>query len=108
ALDLEHLVPPPRLVEADRRPVLELREGVLELVAVVEDLLGGEDRLEGRRVDPADPAEGVVDLRLLRSDLRLVREILEAAAAARGIVRARRVDPLRPRLEHLRDQRLRM
>ena len=35
ALDLEHLVPSPCLVEPERRPVFELRERVLELVPVV-------------------------------------------------------------------------
>src|SRR5262249_62342779 len=50
-LDLEHLVPPACLVKADRRPVLELREGVFELVPVVEDLLRGDDRLDRRRVE---------------------------------------------------------
>src|SRR5207253_8075065 len=40
ALDLEHLVPAPGLVEPERRPVLELPERVLELVAIVEDIVG--------------------------------------------------------------------
>src|SRR5205807_7531585 len=48
ALDLEHVVPTSGLVEAERGPVLELCERVLELVAVVEDLLGGDERLERR------------------------------------------------------------
>ena len=39
----KHLVPATRLVEAERRPVLELRERVLELVAVVEDLVRRQD-----------------------------------------------------------------
>ena len=101
ALDLEHLVPAPRLVKAERRPVRCLRERVLELVAVVEDRLGGNDLLERRLGDPSEPAQRVLHLPLLLLELRLVREILEAAAAARGIVRARRLDALRPRREHV-------
>ena len=43
---------------------------------------------------------------LLRRDLALVVEILEAAAAARRVMGARRLDALRRRLEHLRRERL--
>ena len=55
---------------------------------------------------PADPRQRVAHLRLLRRDLRLVGEILEAAAAAGRVVRARRLDALRRRLEHLGRERL--
>src|ERR687887_625022 len=48
-LDVEHLVPAAGLVEAENRPFRAWRERVLELVAVVEALNGGEDRLERRR-----------------------------------------------------------
>ena len=96
-LDLEHLVPAAGPVEAERRAVLGLRERVLELVAVVEERLGRDDRLERRVGDPADPRERVADLLRLRLELRLVREVLEAAAAAGRVVRARRVDAMRRR-----------
>ena len=43
---------------------------------------------------------------MLRVELRLVGEILEAAAAARGVVRARRVDALRPGRDDLGGDRL--
>ena len=108
AFDLEDLVPASGLVEPERRAVLELGERVLELVAVVEDRLRGDDRLERRVGQAPDPAERVRDLRLLRGNLRLVGEILEPAAAAGRVVRTRRVDPLRARPEHLGCERLRM
>ena len=63
----------------------------------MEDRLGGDDLLERRLGDAAEPAQRVLDLPLLLLELRLVREILEAAAAAGGVVRARRVDALRAR-----------
>ena len=68
----------------------------------MEPLDSGEDRLERRIGDPAEPAKRIGDLRLLRRGLGLVGEILEAAAAAGGVVGARRVDAVRARLEHLR------
>src|SRR5581483_12238223 len=106
ALDLEHLVPAARLVKAERRPRRRLRERVLHLVAVVEGVVGGDDRLERRLRDPADAAERVVHLRRLRLDLRRVGEALEAAAAAGGIVGAGRVDAIRPGREHVGRERL--
>ena len=95
ALDLEHLVPAARLVEAERRARGCLRERVLELVPVVEDRLGRDDLLERRLLDRAEAAQRVLHLALLLLELHLVREILEAAAAAGGVVRARRLDALR-------------
>ena len=74
----------------------------------MEDRRGGDDRLERRLRQPADPHEGVPNLRLLRRDLSLVVEILEAAAAAGRVVVARRLHPLRARLEHLHRERLRV
>src|SRR5262249_56381319 len=100
-LDLQHLVPATCLVETERGAVLELRERVLELVAVVEDVAGREDRLQRRIRDAADAAERVRDLARLRLDLRLVREILEAAAAPRPIVRAPGLPPERARRQDL-------
>ena len=59
--------------------------------------LGREDLLERRVGDAAEADERVAHLLVLRRDLRLVGEILEAAAAARREVGARRVDPRRAR-----------
>ena len=84
------------------------RERVLELVAVVEHLDRRDDRLERGLRDPADPPERIGDLLLLGGDLRLVGEILEAAAAAGRVVRARRVDAQRARVDHVDRERLRM
>ena len=73
----------------------------------MEDLrLARDDRLERRLGDAAEPLQRVAHLRLLRLDLRLVGEILEAAAAAGGEVGARRLDPVRRRLEHVDGERL--
>ena len=56
ALDLENLVPAPRAVKAERRPLGRRSERVLELVAVVEDLrLARDDRLERRFGDARKP-----------------------------------------------------
>jgi hypothetical protein len=95
-------------VEAERRAVRVLGEGVLELVPVVEDGLGGHDRLERRLRDPAQADERIPDLPRLRLDLSLVGEVLEAAPAAGGIVGARRLDALGPGPEELDRERLGM
>ena len=79
------------------------REGVLELVAVVEVRLGRHCRLERRVGDPAQADERVANLRLLRRELGLVRVVLEPAAATGRKVVARRLDPLGARLEHVDD-----
>src|SRR5438105_11366918 len=71
-LDLEHLVPTPRLVKPDRRTVRDLRERVFELVAVVEDLPGGKDGLERRRFQTSDATQCVLDLCLFRRHLCVV------------------------------------
>jgi hypothetical protein len=64
----------------------------------VEDLgLAGDDLLERRLGDAREPLQRVAHLELLLLELRLVREILEAAAAACGEVSARRLDSLGPR-----------
>src|SRR4030095_1807693 len=62
AFDAEDFVPAAGLVKAERRTVRSLRERILELVPVVEDRLGRNDRLEGWFRDPGDPHEGGVDL----------------------------------------------
>jgi hypothetical protein len=68
----------------------------------VEDRFGRHRRLELEVRQAADPREGVSDLLRLRLQLRFVREILEAAAAAGGEVRAGRVDPRRACLTRAR------
>jgi hypothetical protein len=73
----------------------------------VEDLgLAREDRLERRFRDAREPLQRVAHLELLLLQLCLVREILEAAAAAGGEVRARRLHSLGPGPEHLGRERL--
>ena len=62
--------------------------------------------LERRVGDPAEAAQRVGDLRLLRRGLGFVGQVLEAAPAAGGVVGARRVDSVCARLEHLRRERL--
>ncbi len=104
-LDPEHLVPAAGAVQAELRPVRAGRERVLHLVAVAEDLLRRDDRLDRRLDDPGDPAQRVHDPRRLRLDLRLVGEVLEAAAAAGGKVLAGRLDPLPARLRRARSRR---
>ena len=106
--DVDHLVPAAGLVEAEHGPGRPRRERVLELVAVVEDRRSREDRLERRLREPADPHQGIPHLRLLGRDLSRVVEILEAAAAARRVVVARCLHPLRARLEHLDRESLRV
>jgi hypothetical protein len=91
--DVEHLIPAPSLVEAERRAGGGRRERVLELVPVVEDGRRGDDLLERRLREPADSRQRVADLVCLRRELRLVGQILEAAAAAGRVVLAGRVDP---------------
>ena len=106
-LEVEHLVPAAGPVQAERGAVGRLRERVLHLVAVVEDLgLARDDLLERRLGDARDALERVAHLRLLLRELRAVLEILEAAAAALGEVRARRLDALRPRPHDLGGERL--
>ncbi len=106
--DVEHLVPAPRPVEAEHRPVLPGSEGVLQLVAVVELGLGRERRLERRVGDAAQPHEGIPHLGCLFRELHVVGEILEATAAARGEVVAGRLDAVGARLHDLHRHRLRV
>src|SRR5439155_12448510 len=108
ALELEHRVPAPGNVQPERRPFVGLRERVLHLVAVVEDLRGADDRLERRVCDAGDARQRVTDPRVLRRELRLVGEILEAAAAAGRVVPTRVLDADGPRFDHFRGDRLRV
>ena len=105
-LDVEHLVPAARAVEAEPDPVRRLRKRVLELVAVVEDRLRRDGGLEPEVGEPADPSHGIPDLAGFGLELSLVRKILEAAAAAGRIVRAGRLDAVSTGLEHLDRDRL--
>src|SRR5204862_3379984 len=107
-LDLEHLVPAACSVEAERGPVGRGRERVLQLVAIEELRLGRQDRLEGWLGDPTDPPERVAHLLLLRLELCVVGKVLEAAAAASGIVGTGGVDAFRARLDDLDGERLRV
>ena len=93
-------------MEAERRPVLGLRERVLELVAVAELLDGGDDLLERRVGEAGQPLQRVADPLLLRRELGRVGEILEAAAPAGRKVGARRDDALGPGREDVGDDRL--
>src|SRR5262245_31443110 len=109
ALDVEDFVPAAGAMEPESdRAVLERREGVLELVPVVEDRCCGKRRLEVEVGEAADPAEGVRDLLRLGVELRLVREVLEAAASAGGVVRAWSLDARRAWLDDLERDRLRV
>jgi hypothetical protein len=85
-------------VEAEHEPTaVVLTERVLELVAVAELLDGGDDRLDRRPLEAADPLERVADLRLLLLELALVREHLPRRAG----MRRGRLDALRARLDEL-------
>ena len=86
-------------MEAEREPVVARGERVLELVPVA--VLGArrDDRLERRLREPAEADQRVTHLGVLRLELALVGVVLEAAAAARPEVAARRLDPVGPRLE---------
>src|SRR5439155_25160291 len=53
-----------------------------------------------------ETTQRILDLALLLLELRLVREVLEAAAAAGGVVRARRLDALRAGRENVDRERL--
>ena len=107
-LDLEHLIPAPRLVEAERGAGGGRGERILELVAVEELGLRRNDRLHRRVREPADPLQSVANLILLRLDLGLVSKILETAAAAGRVMGARRLDALGARLDNLDGERLGM
>ena len=106
-LDVDHLVPAARSMEAEREPVLPRRERVLELVPIAVDRARWHDRLERRRREAAEADERVPHLPVLRLELALVLEVLEPAAATRPEVPAGRLDPARARLEQLGASRLR-
>ena len=85
-------------VEAEHeRARLVLAERVLELVAVVELLQSGDDRLDRGRLEAPDAGERVAHLLLLLLELALVWEHLPGRAGMRGT----RLDPLGARLDQL-------
>jgi hypothetical protein len=94
-------------VKAELYALLVRGERVLELVAVAEDRHRGDDRLERRLRKAADPDERVAHLALLLGQLHLVREVLEAAAAADAEVPTGSVHAMRAALENLRHAPLR-
>ena len=108
AVDLEHLVPAARPMEAERGAAGRGRERVVEPVPVVEDLLGRKQRLERRLRNPADPPQRLAHLVRLGRGLHLVAQVLKAAAAARGEVVAGRLDAVGARLDDLERGRLRV
>ena len=93
-------------MEAEVGAVVGLGERELELVAVAVDLVGRDGRLHGRVGDVAEAPQRLAHLVDLRLELRLVREILEPAAATLTEVRAARLDAARARLQQLRAERL--
>jgi len=97
AIDREDLVPAPGPVQAQDRAVVAGRERVLHLVAVVELRDRRDDRLDRRVREPGEALERVRHPLLLRRELSVVGEVLEAAPPAGGVVRARRVDAQRSR-----------
>ena len=105
--DVEHLVPAAGPVQAEHRSVRRLRERVLHLVAVMEDVgLARDDVLERRLSDTRDALERVAHLRMLLRELRAVLEILKTAAAARGEMLTRSFDALLPGPHDLGGERL--
>src|SRR4029077_14528487 len=72
----------------------------------MEDLVRRQEFLERRLRESSDPAERIGDLIVLRLCLRLVGEILEAAAAAGPKVMARRSAAQRAGLQAFGDERL--
>ena len=100
-LERQHLVPAAGAVEAERGALGAGREGELDLVAVGEDRDGGLDRVELEAALVADALERVAHLRGLVPQLRLVGEVLPAAAAARTEVRAGGLDPVGALLQGL-------
>jgi hypothetical protein len=106
-LDADHLVPAACAVESQVDAVVAGRKRVFELVPVVVLRRRGHDRLERRIGEAADPDERIAHLPLLLGELRLVGEVLEAAAAARAEMAARGLDARSTRLDELRDDALR-
>ena len=96
--DLDDLAPASRRVEAEHElAVGVLTERVLELVAVVPLLDGGDDRLDRRPLEAADALQRIDHLALLLLELALVGEDLPRSAR---MGRAR-LDPVGRRLEQL-------
>jgi hypothetical protein len=106
---VHHLVPAAAAVEAQRRLALSAAERVLELVAIAPPLRGGDDGLEGEAVQPADPAQGVIDLGALLLELAFIGQSLPRRARARlAAVHTGRGHPVRGGTQELRGRRLRV
>jgi hypothetical protein len=88
-------------MEAERRAVRPRGPGELHLVAVPEGRDGGDDRVELEVRLVADALERVPHLRGLVAQLRLVVEVLPAAATAGAEIRARGLDAVGAALQHL-------
>ena len=97
---------PARWKPSPTTPSARVREGVLQLVAVVEDRPRRHGGLELEVGEPADPPQGVRHLLRLGIELRLVGEILEAAAAASRVVGAGSLDARGALLDDLDRHRL--
>ena len=69
---------------ADERPVVSRPERVLELVAVAPLLVRRDDRLHLEAVEPAEPAQRVLDLLGLHGELALVGKDLPRRAGMAG------------------------
>ena len=72
----------------------------------MEDLLAGRIGSSGGSAMPPSRRSASATCASFAAELRLVGEVLEAAAAARGVVRARRVDAVRPGREDFGGERL--
>ena len=81
-LRVDHHVPAPTGVEAERELAVAITERVLELVAIAPLLDRGLGRLDSKPVEVADAAKGVDDLLVLVSELALIRKRLPRRAGA--------------------------
>ena len=101
-LHVDHLVPAPAGVEAEvDAPVRAGRRRVLHLVAVAEALDRGVGLADVDALQVADPREVLRHLVALGREGPLVRDVLQAAAAAPRHVGARHLHPGGPGREHL-------
>ena len=89
-VDVDDLGPAAAAVEAERRALGPLAERVLELVPVAPALDRRLDRLELEALEPPEPAQRLVDLLRLVSELALVGQPLPGGARGRARPRAGR------------------
>ena len=104
------VIPPNRQLTRIENPDLVYRTQDEKWDAIVTEII--DEHKKGRPVlvgtVSIEKSERIPDLRLLRLQLRLVGEVLQAAAAARAEVVARRLHARRARLEQLHRVRLRV